>query len=55
MLLTMDEQKKYDVIKRLADENGNKDRAALTLGLSKRQINRLVKAFSERGHSFYTW
>lgn len=30
--LKMDEQKKYDVIKKLVDTNGNKDRAALTLG-----------------------
>lgn len=34
--LTMDEQKKYDVIKRLVEENGNKDRAAMILGLSRR-------------------
>ncbi len=45
----MDEQRKYEVIKKLVDENGNKDRAAMTLGLSKRQINRLAKAYKEKG------
>ena len=44
--LNMDEQKKYDVIKRLVDENGNKDRAALTLGITKRQVYRLIKLCS---------
>lgn len=47
--LTMDEQKKYEVIKKLVDENGNKSRAALTLGLTPRHINRLVKAYKEKG------
>ena len=45
----MDEQKKYEVIKRLVDENGNKDRAALTLGITKRQVYRLVKVYREKG------
>ena len=45
----MDEQKKYDVIKRLVDENGNKDRAALTLGITKRQVYRLIKLYKEKG------
>ena len=36
----MDEQKKYEVIKALADHpNGNKERAALILGCTKRHIN----------------
>lgn len=47
--LTMDEQKKYDVIKRLVEENGNKDRAAMTLGLTRRQVNRLILAYRENG------
>lgn len=47
--LTMDEKKKYDVIKRLVDENGNKNRAAMTLGLSRRQIDRLILAYREHG------
>ena len=45
----MDEQKKYEVIKRLVDENGNKDRAALTLGVTKRQVYRLINLYKEKG------
>ena len=51
--LTMDEQKKYEVIKKLVDENGNKSRAALTLGLTPRHINRLVKAYKEKGKAAF--
>lgn len=51
--LKMDEQKKYDVIKKLVDTNGNKDRAALTLGLSRRQVNRLIAAYKERGKAAF--
>ena len=39
----MNEKEKYEIIKRLVDENGNKDRAAMTLGITRRQINRLIK------------
>lgn len=45
----MDEQKKYEVIKKLVDENGNKDRAAITLNITKRQVNRLIIAYKARG------
>lgn len=52
--LTMDEQKKYEVIKRLVDEGGNKDRAALNLGITKRQVNRLIKAYKEKGKAAFS-
>lgn len=45
----MDEQKKYEVIKRLVEEDGIKDRAALTLGITKRQVYRLIKVYREKG------
>ena len=45
----MDEQRKYEVTKRLVDDNGSKDRAALTLGITKRQVNRLIKKYKENG------
>ena len=45
----MDEQKKYEVIKKLVDTNGNKDRAAMTLGISRRQVNRLIIAYNDEG------
>ena len=47
--LNMDEQKKYEVIKKLVDTNGNKDRAAMTLGISRRQVNRLIIAYNDEG------
>ena len=40
--LRMKEQNKYEVIKELVDHNGNKNRAKEKLGLSIRQINRLI-------------
>ena len=49
----MDKQKKYEVIKKLVDTGGNKDRAALTLGISKRQVNRLIAAYRERGKAAF--
>ena len=50
----MDEQKKYEIIKALADHpDGNKDRAALTLGCTKRHINRMLKGYREQGKAFF--
>ena len=48
-VLRMNEKEKYDVIKELVDHNGNKNRAAMKLGLSKRQINRLIIKYKENG------
>ena len=45
----MNEEKKYEIIKRLVDEDGNKDRAAMTLGLTRRQVNRLIRKYQEAG------
>ena len=47
--LRMNEKKKYDVIKELVDHNGNKERAALKLGITERHINRLIIKYKERG------
>lgn len=49
----MDEQKKYEVIKKLVEEQGNKDRAAMTLGLTRRQIDRLIQAYRDRGKAAF--
>ena len=49
----MDEQKKYEAIKALLDHDGNKDRTALALGITKRQVNRLIKAYKERGKAAF--
>ena len=47
--LRMNEQKKYEVIKELVDHNGNKNRAAITLDISRRQVDRLIIKYKERG------
>lgn len=49
--LRMNELEKYTVIKELVDHNGNKKRAALQLGLTLRQINRLIITYKEKGKS----
>ena len=49
--LRMKEQNKYEVIKELVDHNGNKNRAKEKLGLSIRQVNRLINIYKEKGKS----
>ena len=50
----MDEQKKYEVIKALANHpNGNKERAALALGCTKRHINRMIAGYRKEGKAFF--
>lgn len=54
--LRMKELNKYNVIKELVDHKGNKKRAANRLGLTVRQINRLIKIYKEKGKSrICTW
>ena len=49
--LRMKEQQKYEVIKELVDHNGNKNRASKKLGISRRQIDRLIIIYKEKGKS----
>ena len=49
--LRMNEKEKYEVIKELVDHNGNKNRASKKLGISKRQVNRLIIKYKEKGKS----
>lgn len=51
----MDEQRKYETIKGLADHplTANKDRAALTLGCTRRHINRMIRGYQEQGKAFF--
>ncbi len=54
--LRMKELDKYKAIKELVDHGGNKKRVAINLGLSVRQVNRLIKIYKEKGKSrFCTW
>lgn len=43
------EQIKYEIIKNLVDNNGNKQRAAIKLGISIRQVNRLIQIYKTQG------
>lgn len=47
--LKMNENNKYQIIKKLVDTNGNKLRACQKLNLTKRQINRLILVYKTKG------
>lgn len=47
--LKMNEKQKYEIIKELVDHNGNKNRASKKLGISRRQIDRLIIKYKEKG------
>ena len=51
--LRMNELEKYNVIKNLVDNNGNKNAAAIKLNLSRRQIDRLIIKYKEKGKSSF--
>lgn len=53
IVLTLKEQEKYNVIKKLLETNGNKKRAAKKLRISVRQINRLIAGYKEFGKQFF--
>ena len=47
--LRMNEQNKYEIIKKLVETNGNKKRATTRLGCTVRTINRLIIKYKEQG------
>lgn len=52
--LTLKENQKYQIIKKLVETNGNKERARIKLGFkSIRQINRLIAGYKEYGKKFF--
>lgn len=51
VVLRMNEQEKYEVIKELVDHKANKNRASKKLGISRRQIDRLIIIYKEKGKS----
>jgi len=54
VVLTLKENYKYKIIKKLVETNGNKERARIELGLkSIRQINRLIAGYKEFGKEFF--
>ena len=53
VILTMDEHKKYETIKKLVDTDGNKQRAAIELGCTVRHVNRMINGYKEKGKEFF--
>ena len=52
--LSLKEKQKYQIIKKLVETNGNKERARIKLGLkSIRQVNRLIAGYKENGKQFF--
>ena len=52
--LSLKEKQKYEVIKKLVETNGNKERTRIKLKLkSIRQINRLIAGYKEFGKEFF--
>ena len=49
----MEENLKYETIKKLVETDGNKKRAAIHLGCSLRHINRMIKGYKEKGKAFF--
>ena len=47
--LNMKEKSIYEVIKKLVDTNGNKNRAAIKLGVTPRYINKLIIKYKTEG------
>ena len=53
VILTMDQNKTYEIIKKLVETNGNKKTAELKIGCTGRHINRLIKGYKEHGKAFF--
>ena len=51
--LRMNEEYKYKIIKKLVETNGNKQRAAVKLKKSIRQIDRMIAGYKEFGKEFF--
>lgn len=49
----MDENKKYMIIKKLVETNGNKKRAALELNCTPRHINRMIQGYKQQGKTYF--
>ena len=47
----MKEKNIYEIIKKLVDTNGNKNRVAIRLGFSVRYVNKLIQKFKTEGKS----
>lgn len=53
VVLTLKEEEKYKAIKKLVETKGNKKRVATKLGLTVRQVNRLIVGYNSFGKQFF--
>lgn len=51
--LSTEENRKYEAIKQLVEQKGNKKRIAVELGITERQVNRLIIGYKECGKEFF--
>lgn len=51
--LRMNEQLKYELIKEYVDHGGNKNKIALKLSITRRQVDRLIIKYKEKGKSAF--
>lgn len=52
--LNMNEEYKYEIIKKLVETNGNKKTAALRIGCTVRHVNRMIKGYNSEGKGFFS-
>jgi hypothetical protein len=53
VILTMNKEKRFEIIKKLVDTNGNKKNAALKLSCTERHINRMITGYKRDGKSYF--
>lgn len=51
--LNMNENQKYEIIKKLVETDGNKDRAAIKLGCTRRHVNRMIAGYKDQGKGYF--
>jgi hypothetical protein len=51
--LRMNENQKYEIIKKLVESNGNKNTAALKLNCTMRTVNRMICGYNTNGKTFF--
>lgn len=51
--LRMNENQKYEIIKKLVESSGNKKTAALKIGCTQKTINRLIQGYNTQGKAFF--
>ncbi|MBS4197316.1 hypothetical protein [Lederbergia citri] len=45
--LTMDENQKYTILKKLVETDGKQDSAAFILGCTKKHVNRMIQGYKK--------